>query len=282
MARSFWRQVRSRLRWLGLQRQGGDARNERSVHLAFWTSDRFKAEREAIVRPFDEGRVEDCSYELSLGTEGFVTGEGSTQKTFLDRDGAQLTIPPGQFALLLTREVVEIPPDAIGFISIKSRFKLHGLVNVSGFHVDPGFRGQLIFSVYNAGGNNIVVSRGRPLFLLWLSSLEEVTSDVYDGDRMDQDSIPDQDIMGLGLSPFSPAAVNQRLATVQADLQATRTLLNTVIGGLIVTVLGGIIVLIVAQALNDPEGQQLPAPAPTVTVTETVAPLPGSVDGKGN
>lgn len=248
--------------------------------MGFWTSDHLKNEAERVIRPFNPRRVEDCAYELSLGNEAFVTGEGNTQKTFLDREGQEITIPPGQFALLLTKETVEIPADAIGFISVKSRFKIHGLVNVSGFHVDPGFRGQLIFAVYNAGGSDIVVSRGRPLFLMWLSELEQATADTYDGSRMDQSSIPDDDIMALGHAPFSPAAVNQRLERVQADLLATRDELRGVRGlvhqliiGFIVTVVGGVIVVLLTQALDDPQPQQqVPTPAPTVTVIETVVP----------
>jgi hypothetical protein len=39
--------------------------------------------------------------------------------------------PPGQFALLLSSEKIRIPPDTIGFISIKARIKFRGMVNIS-------------------------------------------------------------------------------------------------------------------------------------------------------
>jgi len=65
--------------------------------------------------------------------------------------GEQFVIPPGQFAYLLTEEVVRIPSSAMGFISLKFGVKGPGLINVSGFHVDPGYWGRLVFSVYNAG-----------------------------------------------------------------------------------------------------------------------------------
>ena len=51
----------------------------------------------------------------------------------------------------MTKESIEVPLDALGLISIRSKYKLKGLINVSGFHVDPGFRGSLVFAVYNAG-----------------------------------------------------------------------------------------------------------------------------------
>jgi len=69
-------------------------------------------------------------------------------------------------------EKITIPKDAMGFISFKARYKMKGLVNVSGFHVDPGFRGPLIFAVFNAGPAPVHLQQGWPLFLLWLADLD--------------------------------------------------------------------------------------------------------------
>ena len=87
-------------------------------------------------------------------------------------DGEAFTIPPGQFAFLLTEEVVCVPADALAFISIRAKIKFRGLVNVSGFHVDPGYRGQLTFSVFNAGPVPVHLKRGQPIFLIWYASLD--------------------------------------------------------------------------------------------------------------
>lgn len=236
--------------------------------MAFWTSETFIEAGADVVPDFDPSHVVDGSYELSMGPEGFVTGVGSTQKTFLERLGAQLTIPPGQFALLLTEEAVSVPAKTIGFISIKSRFKINGLVNVSGFHVDPGFRGRLIFAVYNAGGNNILVSRGESLFLLWLAELDRETTHTYRGSRMNQNSIPNSDVMALGETSYSPIAVNQRLETVEANLRTTRTLLNTVLsvaGGFF----GALAIFFLNQWMDEEPDKSTPKPRVTVTVTTT-------------
>lgn len=240
--------------------------------MAFWTSETFHEAGTEVIPEYDPSHVVDGSYELSMGPEGFVTGVGSTQKTFLEARGAQLTIPPGQFALLLTEESVQVPATTIGFISIKSRFKIHGLVNVSGFHVDPGFRGRLIFAVYNAGGNNIVVSHGESLFLLWLAELDRETAHTYSGSRMDQDSIPNSDIMALGEATFSPIAVNQRLETVEANLQTTRTLVNTLLtvaGGFLGALVVGLIIFFLNQLVEDEPDRTTPRRRVTVTVTQT-------------
>jgi dCTP deaminase len=63
----------------------------------------------------------------------------------------------------------------MGFISVKATYKLKGLVNVSGFHVDPGWSGRLIFTVFNAGPSTIHLERGLDVFLLWIADLDEAS-----------------------------------------------------------------------------------------------------------
>jgi hypothetical protein len=63
---------------------------------------------------------------------GFVAGADTA---FRKRNQSEaFTIPPGQFAFLLTKEVVSVPADALAFISIRVKTKFRGLVNVSGWH----------------------------------------------------------------------------------------------------------------------------------------------------
>src|SRR6266404_2128296 len=116
-----------------------------------------------VVVPYDPTRVKDASYELSLGNEYFTTDLPDGIKVIIE-PGNQVVIKPGQFALLITKETVTIPDNVLAFISIKASIKFRGLVNVSGFHVDPGFTGKLKFAVYNAGSKDIVLDWEQRLF----------------------------------------------------------------------------------------------------------------------
>lgn len=197
--------------------------------MAFWTTERLKRSGRRIIKPFEPAQVVNCAYELTLGGEGYVTSEG--KKIFL-KEKQEIKIPPGEFALLLTEEVLEIPPDALGLISIRASVKLKGLINVSGFHVDPGFRGRLIFSVYNAGGSPVVISRGDRVFLLWLAALERETKDVYAGTHRLLDSLPSKTIEDIGSGHFNPAEVNNRLTSLEVQVRTTnRVLIGLVIAG---------------------------------------------------
>src|SRR5205823_733573 len=96
-------------------------------------------------------------------------------------------------------------------ISIKASIKFRGLVNVSGFHVDPGFRGRLKFSVYNAGSQNIVLSRHQPAFLIWFSDLDRVTKESYDGAHFGQVDITAEDVMRLQGEVASPGQLKKEI-----------------------------------------------------------------------
>jgi len=59
---------------------------------------------------------------------------------------------------------------------MKATIKFKGLINVSGFHVDPGFKGHLIYSVYNAGPSAIHLERGMDMFLIWYADLDNASN----------------------------------------------------------------------------------------------------------
>lgn len=73
--------------------------------------------------------------------------------------------------------------------------KFDGLVNVSGFHVNPGFEGKLLFLVYNEGPSTIVLSQGTSYFPIWFAELTE--SQEYHGTHEGQSEIPDDPVKPL-------------------------------------------------------------------------------------
>jgi len=186
--------------------------------MSFWSSEKLKERllAETLFEPCDLINIKNGAYELGLGSEGFVTSDGTQKKAEIGV-GAQIVIPPGQFGLLITEERVTIPADAIGFISIKAGIKFRGLVNVSGFHVDPGFSGSLKFAVYNAGSQNIVLDRNQRVFLIWFSSLDRMTTDSYKGSHQDQFLITSEDVMRIQGDVASPAALKKSLETLRID-----------------------------------------------------------------
>src|SRR6266436_8674452 len=107
--------------------------------MAFWSGEKIAENIKQLFAPDNPGRIDCSAYRLALGPEVFITtdqrfDDNPERGLKLDLDpGAQCRIPPGQFAFLLTEEVVTVPVSAMAFISIRARYKFKGLVNVSGF-----------------------------------------------------------------------------------------------------------------------------------------------------
>jgi dCTP deaminase len=145
--------------------------------MSFWSSQTLEARLGTLIEPPNLAAIDCNAITLHMGPEFYTTpspelpAPSSHTKTLLAH-GQPFAIPPGQFAFLQTEEAVTVPEGAMAFISMKAKTKFRGLVNVSGFHVDPGWHGPLIFAVFNAGPSTVHLQRGMPLFLIWYADLD--------------------------------------------------------------------------------------------------------------
>ncbi|ESX21050.1 hypothetical protein X765_31585 [Mesorhizobium sp. LSHC440B00] len=233
----------------------------------------------------DHRDVVDCNaITMRVGSEIYITpgleqpAPNSHTKQILS-ENAPIAIPPGQFAFLLTEETVTIPVDVMGFISIKATYKSKGLVNVSGFHVDPGWSGPLIFAVFNAGPATIHLQRGMPLFLLWIADLDAPS--VKHKDKLGPIGIPPgmiNNITGVVDSLYALekrmkdelkalSDKNEGVRTQVADIKERQSRVLTYFA--IVAVIGGAIVGAAVKAIGD---GLLPAVSTTAVPAPAVAP----------
>ena len=130
--------------------------------------------KSAWFSDFDEGCVQQASYDLRLGAEAYVIGNETP--VILDDEEPYLVLKPGQFAMLTTFEKVMMPADHIGFITVRMRYKNQGLVNISGFHVDPTFSGHLKFAVQNVGPSDIYLRYCERTFTIFFAKLDGIIS----------------------------------------------------------------------------------------------------------
>jgi dCTP deaminase len=147
-------------------------------------------------------------------TEDDDNAKNATVRVLQEREG--FTIPPGQFAFLLTEEIITVPPTAMAFISMKAKVKWRGLINVSGFHVDPGFKGRLVFAVFNAGPVVVHLRRGDDLFLIWFADLKAPTA--LHRDKPVQEHITSELISGISGELQSLPGLNSKIKSVEEAL----------------------------------------------------------------
>lgn len=221
---------------------------------------------ENVVTPFDMNSLsKGGGYELRMGCEAFTTALG--HRVELSGSRTDIEILPGHFGLLLTKERVRIPEDSIGFISVKFSLKAKGLINVSGFHVDPGYDGWLTFSVFNAGPRPITISRDSTCFLLWLAHWDEPLERafLYPSDKVGArgaterllDSMVD-DLKGDFCSPMSLKQEFDAYRERQVRLRWIAGAIGTVVVFVVGTVVGALVSKVVDVGYD-----KLAAPAPT-------------------
>ena len=253
----------------------------------FWSGETLSERLAELIEPFTPDRVDCAAYTLSVGPEVYVSPNSQTADptTVTVRKLAQddaFTIPPGQFAFLLSEEIVGVPGNALAFISIRAKTKFRGLVNVSGFHVDPGYRGQLTFAVFNAGPVPIHLKRGQPIFLIWYASLDRETTFKKDGHV--HKGIDTQLIAGVAGELQSFASLSAKIGNVDKQLdtrihavEKQQAILH-LIGAIALTLLIGL-------TISRPKDADAPAgpPPPAATMIAppadtTPAPSPGQIE----
>lgn len=148
--------------------------------MVFWSGEKLSEELEPLISDYDEDAIDCAAYTLTVGNEIYISPDHAVETPTRHtkqrlRPGEGFAIPPGQFAFLTTKEEVTVPDNALAFISIRARHKFRGLINISGFHVDPGYKGQLVFSVLNAGPTPHHLEEGEKLFLIWYADLDRKT-----------------------------------------------------------------------------------------------------------
>ena len=198
--------------------------------MAYWSGEKLALHLPGLITGFDAKNLDCASYRLCVGEQVFVTSDefvSSAPTTPLVSvlrapPNNMLRIRPGQFAFLLTQEVVRVPNDAIALISMRAGYKFKGLINVSGFHVDPGWEGKLLFSVYNAGPAEIIVELAEAMFLIVYADLDRMSAKVYDGTSKGQTTIKSSLLQNMTEQVFSPLMLQKRMREQQTTQDVDR------------------------------------------------------------
>jgi dCTP deaminase len=175
-------------------------------------------------------RFQPSSLELTLGKEVFISSKKELK--ILNEKDRHIKIPAGDFALLITREYIKIPPNCMGFIAIKTRYKFEGLINISGFHVDPGFEGKLKFSVFNAGSKDVILTYMDPIFIIFITFIRG-TSTTHDGEHTKQRHIEAKDMDPLLGAQVPLYDLSHRLR----DLETKVKIYGGLLGGMLIAIL---------------------------------------------
>jgi dCTP deaminase len=190
--------------------------------MSFWSGEKL-AQNPAVVTGFSTDHVDANAYNLHMGSSFFRTADdvgGKEQKKTILSAGEPFIIPAGQFAFLLSKETVNVPANAMAFISMRTGIKFQGLINVSGFHVDPGYTGKLIYAVYNASPSPIQICEGDPIFKIWFADLDRISDKRHLFVGNAQNDISNALIRGMSKEILSLQSVAEKMRELETSINA--------------------------------------------------------------
>jgi dCTP deaminase len=130
-----------------------------------------------------ENRIKDGSLVLSPFEPNCLNGAGYDMRV-----GVEIMLAPRGHELVATLERVELPHDIAGTLHIRSSLARAGLVGSFAL-VDPGFRGQLTISLFNASNETVRLRAGEKFVQIVLHSLTTKTLRPYMGRYQDSQGI---------------------------------------------------------------------------------------------
>lgn len=118
-----------------------------------------------LIRRFDRKLLKGASYDLRLGQEFSTGGEAG----MLSKSEPSCKLEPGQFILLTSHELLNLPKDVVGHAGLMSRWAQAGLISLFSPQIDPGFVGLIVVPLFNGGNAPISLRAGEPMFTVEFS-----------------------------------------------------------------------------------------------------------------
>ncbi|MDR6872061.1 dCTP deaminase [Bosea sp. BE125] len=224
--------------------------------MTFWSGEKILKNKD-VVEFFDEGKVDANAYNLSMGSYYFKTSDGANPApTAILKENESIFIPPGQFAFLLSKETIHIPNGAMAFISMRTGIKFQGLINVSGFHVDPGYSGKLIYAVFNASPSPVLISEGAAIFKIWFADLDRESSSDFIFKGKAQSAISNDLVKGMSREIYSLQALSDKIRDldhrVEKEMSAQKPTIDNLMlvwGTIVMGVIGALILALLTFVL---------------------------------
>jgi dCTP deaminase len=186
--------------------------------MSFWSGEKL-LQNQSVIVGFEPNQVDANAYNLRMGQCYFITGNSEKQTKVFLQQGEPFSIPPGQFAYLMTHEELDIPPNAMAFISMRTGVKFQGLINVSGFHVDPGYKGKLIFASFNASPSPIQICEGEAIFKLWFAELNQKSGHKHLFKGSGKGDIDSTLIRGMSKEIYSLQALADKMRLLETSVE---------------------------------------------------------------
>ena len=191
---------------------------------------------DGMIRGFHEEGLQPASYDMRLFPTILVSPtryESGHMVELTQETDNMYALDTGRFVGVLTEESLSMPLDVSARFGLRSEFTRRGLVAFGGIQVDPGFKGRLAISLFNAGPEPIEMHAGRRMFTVEFQRLDAPAAASYAGEfqglegfsEAQRDFILNAQTASLAeitALPGQVAGLERRLARFEAE-RATET-----------------------------------------------------------
>jgi len=143
---------------------------------------------ELLIENFDPASLQGTSYDARVGDRAIV---GGRDKEINLADEQSLTIRPGEFLLVVTREKFKVTRIIAGHLGMKTYYTRKGFVVLAGLQIDPGFEGHLVIGGYNASPRSLILDYEAPFLTVEFHRLSRPVERLFvSGDEQRAGQIP--------------------------------------------------------------------------------------------
>jgi dCTP deaminase len=72
----------------------------------------------------------------------------------VEKQGAELVVTPGEMVFVMTKETLKLPINIYSQLSPRRKMTEFGIITLGGFAIDPGYKGKLLFGLYNVSSED--------------------------------------------------------------------------------------------------------------------------------
>jgi len=148
----------------------------------------FVDRKELRIEPFDDKYVEPASYDIRAGRV-LIARQG-----IVDLRTQNVVLRHGDWAEMESLEAFEIPTTLAATVGLRSALTRRGLDWFGGPQMDPGYKGRIYTSVFNASSTPIEITYALPFATMIFYRLGKTASRPYSGKFQKQMTFPEEDV----------------------------------------------------------------------------------------
>ena len=132
---------------------------------------------------------------------------------------AGLAVEPGEVVFAITKETLDLPNNMIANLSPKRKLGHEGILIITGFCIDPLYKGKLMVGMYNFSSSPFPLIPGKKLIAALFYELQEDEAEEFKSPDAGIKDFP-EDIINM-MSKYSPLSTNRmidELSNIRSEL----------------------------------------------------------------